>query len=114
MKLSVVMPVYNSEKFLHHSVGSVLKQSSRDFELVCTDDGGTDGGAALLDAFALTDSRLTVIHKPNERINEARFDGIKAARGEFIGFIDSDDIVHPRTYEWALAALEDSGAELAH
>ncbi|MDL2276840.1 glycosyltransferase, partial [Breznakia sp. OttesenSCG-928-G09] len=91
MKVSIIMPVYNSEKYLDTSIGSVLKQSYEDFELILVNDGSKDSSGEICDRYALTDKRIKVIHKENQGLSAARNTGIQQAKGEFITFIDNDD-----------------------
>ena len=97
--ISVIVPVYNAEKYLTECVESILNQTIEDIELILVDDGSTDGSPAMCDAFAAQDPRVKVIHKPNGRASSARNAGIRAATGEYIAFVDSDDWISPDMYE---------------
>ncbi len=110
--LSVVMPVYNVEGYLTEAVESVLSQSYRNLELILVDDGSTDTSGALCDAFAAQDRRVRVIHKENGGLGAARNTGIEAARGVYLAFVDSDDIVLPGAYSTMLASLRRTGSDL--
>lgn len=101
MKVSVILPVYNSGKFLKIAVESVLTQSLKDIELVLVDDGSTDGSSECCDKYAAKDSRVVVIHEKNSGICTARNAALSIAKGEYIGFCDHDDEFVPRTYEKA-------------
>ena len=90
-KFSVIMPVYNVEKYIHKSVDSVLMQTYCDFEIILVDDGAKDSCPSICDAYAEQDSRIKVIHKPNGGLSDARNFGIDAAVGDYIIFLDSDD-----------------------
>ncbi len=91
--VSIVMPVYNSESFLDQSVGSVLEQTYRNWELILIDDSSTDGSLELLEAFACMDERVIVVGMPENRgVAVARNVGLNRAKGMFIAFIDSDDL----------------------
>ena len=90
-KFSVVIPVYNAEKYLDECVESVLSQDVTDFELILVDDGSTDESGHLCDRFALRDGRVKVIHQPNSGHITARMNGVSAAVGDYIMFMDSDD-----------------------
>ena len=89
--VSVVMPVYNVEKYLRRSLDSILSQTLRDIEVVCVDDGSTDGSHAILEEYAAKDSRVKVIRQANAGAGAARNAGISAARGEYLFFFDADD-----------------------
>lgn len=92
-KISIIVPVYNSEKFLGSCLDSILSQSFRDFELILVDDGSRDSSPRICDDYAQKDSRVKVIHKENGGVSAARNDGLDIAKGEYITFIDSDDWV---------------------
>ena len=91
MFFSVIVPVYNVEKYLKECVDSILKQTFTDFELILVDDGSTDNSPALCDEFAKNDSRVKVIHNKNGGASVARNTGMKAAQGRYLINIDSDD-----------------------
>lgn len=106
-KVSVIVPVYNAEKYLQECVDSILRQTLADLELILVDDGSTDSSPALCDRYAEQDARVKVIHKPNGRAASARNAGIRAASGDYVAFVDSDDWVSPEMYEkcWAPARM---------
>ena len=106
-KISVIVPVYNAEKYLTECVDSILAQTLRDIEVILVDDGSTDSSPALCDAYAEKDHRVKVIHKSNGRAASARNAGMKIAQGEYIAFVDSDDWIDPEMYEKMLAAGAD-------
>lgn len=91
MKLSVIVPVYNAEKYLHRCIDSILNQAFDDFELLLIDDGSNDSSGAICEKYAEFDERVRVIHKNNNGVSEARNTGIDNAVGEYIIFVDSDD-----------------------
>ena len=93
MFFSIVIPVYNVEKYLNECVDSVLSQSFEDFELILVDDGSRDKSGNMCDGYALRDSRVKVIHKENGGQSSARNRGIEMASGEFAVFLDSDDML---------------------
>ena len=106
-KVSIVVPVYNTEAYLPACVESLKTQTHENLELLFVDDGSTDGSAAILDAYAKEDPRIRVIHRRNGGVSAARNDGIDAATGDFIGFVDSDDTVEPEFVETLLSAFSD-------
>lgn len=106
------MPVYNTGAFLQETVGSILAQTFRSFELLLVDDGSTDGSAAACDAFAAADPRVRVLHQANGGICRARNAGLRAATGRWLAFSDHDDIWEPDYLELALAAAARTGASL--
>lgn len=91
MKISVVIPVYNVEDYLEACVRSVQAQTWQDIEMVLVDDGATDGSGALCDALAAQDARIRVLHQPNQGLAMARNNGLAAATGDYVAFLDSDD-----------------------
>ena len=93
--LSIIVPVYNAENYLHNSLDCILKQTYRDFEVVLVNDGLTDNSGQICDVFAQRDSRVHVIHQKNAGAGAACNAGIKTAKGEYIVFVDSDDMIEP-------------------
>lgn len=89
--ISVIVPIYNAEKFLHYCIDSILNQSFVDFEILLVNDGSTDNSGKICDKYAEKDTRVKVIHKQNGGVSSARNAGIEAAQGEYICFVDSDD-----------------------
>ena len=90
---SIIMPIYNAEKYLASAISSILTQSFKDFELILIDDGSVDGSAKICDEYAKKDSRIRVLHKENGGICQTRNTGLTMASGRYIGFMDNDDIV---------------------
>ena len=111
MKVSVIIPVYNVEKYLRACLDSVVNQTLRDIEIICVDDGSTDGSGAILDEYAEKDSRVKAIHQPNAGAGAARNVGLARATGEYLFFCDPDDWAEPemleRMYAEASAAKAD-------
>lgn len=94
-KVSIIVPVYKAEKYLHRCVDSILAQTFRDWECILVDDGSPDGSGAICDEYAQKDARIHVIHKENGGVSSARNTGIDKSNGEWLCFIDSDDTVEP-------------------
>lgn len=94
-KISIIVPVYNTEKYIGNCIESILKQSEKDFELLLIDDGSKDQSVEICDRYAAKDRRIKVIHKPNGGVSSARNLGLDTAKGKMIFFIDSDDTVGP-------------------
>lgn len=97
--ISVIVPIYNVEEYLTGCVASVSRQTFSDFELILVDDGSPDRCPQLCDGLAKTDSRIRVVHKQNGGLSSARNAGMKLAQGEYLFFLDSDDYLHPMTFE---------------
>lgn len=106
-KISVIIPVYNVENYLHRCVDSVLNQTFQDFEIILIDDGSKDNSGKICDDYAQKDERIKVIHKKNARVSAARNDGIKMANGKYLSFIDSDDWIEPEMYQEMLNKAEE-------
>ena len=94
--ISVIVPVYNTEKYLHRCVDSILSQTFADFELLLVNDGSIDGSGAICDEYAQKDSRVRVFHKENGGVSSARNFGLDNALGEYVMFVDSDDYIYPQ------------------
>lgn len=99
IKVSVVIPVYNVEKYLQECLDSVLNQTLADIEIICVDDGSTDKSGKILDEYEQIDDRVRVIHQENAGVSAARNRGIDEARGEYVKFVDSDDALDLRACE---------------
>lgn len=95
--VSVIVPVYNTERYLESCLRSILNQTYPAFEVILVDDGSTDGSPAICDSFAC--DRVRVFHQKNAGVSHARNIGVEAAKGDYIAFVDSDDIVHPKYLE---------------
>lgn len=106
MTLSVVLPVYNVEAYLAQCLDSLLTQDFADFELIAVDDGSSDGSAAILEKYAAADKRLKIISQANAGLGSARNRGLDAARGKYIYFMDSDDLLQPNAFKRMIGELE--------
>ena len=91
--ISIIVPVYNTEKYLHRCIDSVLAQTYQDFELLLIDDGSKDSSGAICDEYAAQDTRVRVFHKENGGVSSARNVGLDLAQGEWVTFVDSDDYI---------------------
>lgn len=113
MKLSIIVPVYQVEAHIDECITSILDQTFRDFELIFVDDGSLDRCPAICDVYAQKDSRIRVIHQKNQGLSAARNTGLQAARGDYIGFVDSDDFIEASMYEKLLDNLEREKADIS-
>ncbi len=111
--ISVIIPVYNAEKYLRACVSSVTRQTYKNLDIIMVDDGSTDSSGAICDRLAREDSRITVIHRKNTGIAGAQNVGLDAARGDFIAFCDNDDVMTPRALETLYTALARTKADIA-
>ena len=111
VKVSVIVPIYNAEKYLRQCIDSVVNQTLKDIEIVLIDDGSTDGSAEICKEY-LFDSRVSYYHKENEGLAAARDDGMQRASGEYIGFVDSDDWLEPDMYEKMYNAAKSNDSDV--
>ena len=110
--ISVIIPVYNVEKYLRECLDSVLAQTYTDYEVIMVDDGSTDASGAICDEYAARDERFRVIHKENGGASTARNAGLNAAAGEFLYFLDSDDLLCADAFRKMLCCALDNNADL--
>lgn len=111
-KISVIIPVYQVEEYLERCVESVKNQTMRDFECILVDDGSTDRSGEMCDEYARQPG-FSVIHKKNGGLSSARNAALEIARGEYLCFLDSDDLLHPQALELMLEAMEKTDADMA-
>ena len=112
-QISVVVPIYNVESFLAPCLDSLLAQTVDDYEVLMVDDGSTDGSAAIAQEYARRDARFRLVVQENGGLSKARNTGIDAASGEYLAFLDSDDLLPENAYELLLGALERTGSDFA-
>ena len=109
MKVSVIIPVYNVQDYLARCIDSVVTQTHHDLEILLVDDGSTDASGDICNKLARQDQRITVIHKENGGLSDARNAGLDAMTGDYVTFIDGDDYVHPRFVEHLLRTINSTG-----
>lgn len=112
-KISIVVPVYNVEPFLARCLDSLIAQTLKEIEILCVNDGSTDGSIRILNAYAENDPRIRVISQINKGLGGARNTGVKAAVGEYVLFVDSDDWIEPQSCELLYAAASCHKADMA-
>lgn len=112
VKISIIVPIYNSELYLERGVKSILNQTFKEFELLLIDDGSTDKSSIICDKYKQIDSRVKVIHKSNEGVSASRNLGITLANGEFIMFMDSDDTMEYDTVEYLYSLINKYEADV--
>src|ERR1700750_1264630 len=111
-RVSVVVPIYNVEPYIAACRQSIARQTVRDLEVVMIDDGSTDGGAAIAARFAAHDERFTLVQQQTRGLGAARNRGASLARaGEYLAFVDSDDVLPPDAYERLLGALDETRSD---
>ena len=111
--ISVIVPIYNTLNYLQRCVDSIRRQTYKYLEIILVDDGSTDRSGAMAEKFALEDRRIKVFHKENGGVSSARNLGIDKARGEYIGFVDSDDWIEMDMYEYLLKNALEQNADIA-
>ncbi|WP_163400496.1 glycosyltransferase [Flavobacterium fluviatile] len=112
--ISIVVPVYNVEKYLHACIDSILVQTHKNIEVILVNDGSSDRSPQICDEYEANDTRIKVIHKKNGGASSARNVGMKIAQGQYIGFVDSDDIISPVMYEVLYSQIKKYDANVAH
>lgn len=112
-RVSVIVPVYNVEKYLRQCLDSIMSQTFTEWECVVVDDGSTDNSGSICDEYAGIDNRFKVIHTPNQGVAEARNIAIRESRGNFIAFCDSDDWMEPQLIQTLYQLIVDNGADVS-
>ncbi len=112
--ISIIIPVYNGEKTVGATIDSVLAQEYENTEIICVNDGSADSTAAVISKIAEKNPRVKLINKQNGGVTLARLEGVKNAKGEYIGFVDSDDIVEAGMYERLYSNAEKYSADISH
>ena len=111
-KLSVIVPVYNTEKYLRECINSILAQTFTDFELILIDDGSIDKSGSICDEYAETDSRVRVVHQNNCGVTAARKMGAALSKGDYVTYVDSDDWIDKDTYESVFSNIRKCDADM--
>ena len=111
--VSIIVPIYNVEKYIHECVESLISQTYRDIEIILVDDASPDACGQICDEYARKDGRIKVIHKPNGGLSDARNAGIELASGDYLMFVDSDDYIVNDMVEQLIYMTEQSGVEIA-
>ena len=107
-KISVIIPVYGAESYLHTCVDSVLEQTFEDFEIILVDDGSPDNSGAICDEYSAQYPNITTVHQENAGINKARYSGVRKATAEWITFVDNDDTLPADALERLYAQTADT------
>lgn len=111
--ISVIVPVYKVEQYLHRCVDSILAQTYTNLEVILVDDGSPDDCGRICDDYAAKDSRVQVVHKVNGGLSSARNAGLAVATGRYVGFVDSDDYIHAQMYEKLHRVLVENDAQIS-
>lgn len=112
-EISIIIPAYNEEKNIARCLNSVLAQTFESFEVICVDDGSTDGTVEIIKSFAEKDDRIILLKNPDKGVSSARNFGIENARGNYIGFVDSDDFIQPQMYEFLHRAVTENNCDFS-
>ena len=112
-KISIIVPMFNSARFLDRCVRSLRNQTLQDIEIICVNDGSTDNSMIIVRKFANNDSRIKIIEQQNKKQGAARNAGMKIATGEYIGFVDSDDWVDLDLYKLLLKNIQSTQSDIA-
>lgn len=112
-KISIIVPVYNVEKYLDECVNSIINQTYKNIEIILVDDGSKDACGAMCDAYGRSDARIKVVHKQNGGLSSARNAGLDVATGDYIGFIDSDDYISLDMFEDLFKLIASDNADLS-
>ncbi|MUV36906.1 putative glycosyltransferase EpsJ [Lentibacillus sp. JNUCC-1] len=110
--ISIIVPVHNQERFIGKCLDSILSQSFTHFEVIVINDGSTDRSGIICDAYAKQDQRVTVLHTTYSGVSSSRNKGVQAARGAYIGFVDGDDYVEGRMYEWLYRTCQETNSDI--
>ena len=111
--ISIIVPVYNVEKYLSKCLNSILVQTYKKLQIILIDDGSVDNSGKICDEYAKTDNRIEVIHQKNLGVSSARNKGLEAAKGKWIGFIDSDDCIEPDMFEYLIKLVYKYNVDIA-
>ena len=114
IKVSVVVPAYNIEKYIERCIVSIQEQTYKNIEIIIVDDGSTDRTGIVVEQLSKTDNRIKVIHKENGGVTSARIEGVKNSTGDYIGFVDSDDYIEVNMYECLIRNVMKYNADISH
>lgn len=111
--ISIIVPIYNVEKYLQKCIQSIINQTYKNIEIILVDDGSKDNSGKICDEFKQIDNRIKVIHKENGGLSDARNAGLKIAKGEYIGFVDSDDYIAQDMFETLYKLAKENNADIS-
>ena len=110
--ISIIVPIYNVAPYLSQCIESLMEQTYKDIEMILVDDGSTDNSPAICEEYKKKDPRIRVIHQENKGVVSARKEGLRAARGTYIGFVDGDDWIEPDMYACMYQKLIDQKVDI--
>lgn len=111
-KVSIIVPVYNLEKYIENCLKSICTQTYNNIEIICIDDGSSDASADIIKRLSVSDSRIKYIHQENAGVSAARNNGMACSQGQYIMFVDGDDFLHPQAVEILLKCIIDNNADM--
>ncbi|MDE6947641.1 MAG: glycosyltransferase, partial [Anaeroplasmataceae bacterium] len=112
--ISIIVPIFNVEKFIPECIESIQKQSYTNMQVILVDDGSTDSSGKICDKYASGDARIEVIHQQNKGLVAARKSGLKKAKGKYIGFVDGDDYIDSDMYQTLVREMEETKVDFVH
>ena len=112
--LSIIIPTYNIDQYISRCLDSLLNQTYKNLEIIVVDDGSTDNTSNIIDEYIKKDNRIIAVHKKNAGVSLARLTGMKIAKGEYIGFVDGDDVVENDMFEILMSNAKKYGADISH
>jgi glycosyltransferase involved in cell wall biosynthesis len=112
MLVSILIPVYNAERYLSECLDSVLSQTHTELQIVAINDGSTDNSATILDEYASRDTRLQVVHRENRGVATTRLELLSLAKGDYVNFVDSDDTIQPDMIQRMVSLCEDFNLDM--
>ena len=111
--ISIIVPIYNSENYIKKCLDSILAQTYSNLEVILIDDGSTDNSYNICKDYQKKDNRIVLLQQKNAGVSRARNHGLEVAKGEYIGFVDSDDYIEPEMYEILLNSIIESNSKIA-
>lgn len=112
-KISIIIPIYNAEKYLERCLDSIINQTLKEIEIICINDGSTDNSLLILEKYAQKDKRIIIENQNNEGVSSARNKGLKLAKGEYVGYVDADDEITKDFYELLYTNAKKHNAEIS-
>lgn len=113
ISISIIVPIYNAEKYLKRCIGSILEQTFEDFELILIDDGSPDNCGRICDIYSEKDRRIRVFHQKNQGQAAARNHAVQEAKGKYVCFVDADDVIHPQMIEVLYKAISGNNVQIS-
>lgn len=112
--ISIIVPVFNSAEYVKYTLKSIEKQTYSNIEIICVDDGSTDSSPAILDRESAINKNIRAVHTTHQGVTYARLEGVKVSRGEYIGFVDTGDLIDSDMYERLLSNIQKYDADISH